>query len=69
MSIPPELVQLWNAAHPQLGLSAARTEELPIELGQLRAAAEAMRLQVAFDIEPGDFRTVLSAAAKAAPHR
>jgi len=67
MSIPPELIRLWNAAHPHLALTAPRIEELPIELAQLRAAAEAVRGQVTFDAEPAGFRSVLEAAAKAAP--
>ncbi len=64
MPIPPELVRLWNAAYPRLDLTEARMAELPIELGQLRAAAEAVRGRVTFDSDPADFRAALLAAAQ-----
>ncbi|WP_158292078.1 hypothetical protein [Paracraurococcus ruber] len=64
MTIPPELVRLWNAAHPRLALTEARLAELPVELQQLRAAAEAARGRVAFDTEPSAFRRLLAETAK-----
>jgi hypothetical protein len=61
MKTTPEAVRLWNEAHAKLGLTPARVEELPVELDQLSAAAEAVREDARFDIDPSDFRAALLA--------
>jgi hypothetical protein len=61
MKSKSDAVRQWNEAHAKLGLTPARVEELTIELDQLGAAAEAMRGDVRFDIDPCDFRAALLA--------
>jgi hypothetical protein len=56
MSISAEAVALWNEAHARLQLTRQRIENLPIELAQFQAIAEAVRPRVRFDVEPADFR-------------
>ena len=48
-----------NESYAGLQLEAARVEELPIELEQLRRAIEAANPKVDFDIDPFEFRTAL----------
>jgi hypothetical protein len=57
-------VRAANEAYAGIALSEARSEELPIELGQLRAAIETVREPVSFEAEPGDFRAALLALAE-----
>ena len=57
--IKGELVRVMNESYGKLRLEAARIEELPIELEQLRRAIEAVNLKVDFDIDPGEFRAAL----------
>ena len=56
-------VRAANEVYAGIALSEARSEELPIELGQLRAAIETAREPVAFEAEPADFRAALLALA------
>ena len=51
-----DLVRRMNEDYAQLRLEAARIEELPIELEQLRKAMEAANPRVDFDTDPSDFR-------------
>jgi hypothetical protein len=57
--INSELVRTMNEDYAKLQLEAARMEELPIELEQLRSAVEAVNAKVDFDVDPFDFRAVL----------
>jgi hypothetical protein len=57
--IKSDLVRAMNESYARLQLKAARVEELPIELEQLRRAIEAANLKVDFDIDPFDFRAAL----------
>jgi hypothetical protein len=57
--IKSDLVRAMNESYAKLQLEAARVEELPIELEQLRRAIEAVNLKVDFDVDPSDFRAVL----------
>jgi hypothetical protein len=57
-------VRAANEAYAHIDISAPRSEELPIELGQLRSAIEAVCNQVAFDADPSDFRRELQALAE-----
>jgi len=57
--IKGELVRVMNENYGKLRLEAARIEELPIELEQLRRAIEAVNDKVDFDIDPFDFRAAL----------
>jgi hypothetical protein len=57
--IKSELVRTMNESYAKLRLDAARIEELPIELEQLRRAIEAVNGKVDFDIDPFDFRAAL----------
>jgi hypothetical protein len=57
--INSELVRTMNEDYAKLQLEAARTEELPIELEQLRCAIEAVNAKVDFDVDPFDFRAAL----------
>jgi len=59
MKPSPGIVREWNEAFVRLQLTLARLEELPIELEQLSAAAESIREDVRFDIDPFDFRMAL----------
>jgi hypothetical protein len=57
--IRSDLVRAMNESYAKLQLDAARVEELPIELEQLRRAIEAVNDKVDFDIDPFDFRAAL----------
>ena len=59
MKATPGIVREWNEAYVRLQLRPARLEELPIELEQLSAAAESIREDVRFDVDPFDFRIAL----------
>jgi hypothetical protein len=61
--IKSDLVRAMNESYAKLQLEAARVEELPIELEQLRRAIEAANSKVDFDIDPSDFRAALLAVA------
>jgi hypothetical protein len=60
------LVRAANEAHAGIALSETRPDELTIELGQLRAAIEAVCEPPAFDTEPANFRAALLSLAKGA---
>jgi hypothetical protein len=66
MSVKSQTVQTMNEAYAQLSLAPARTEDLPIELNQLRAAIEAVNHRVDFDVDPFDFRVALLATSAGA---
>ncbi|HEX9523092.1 MAG TPA: hypothetical protein VF949_08985 [Reyranella sp.] len=57
--IKSDLVRAMNESYAKLQLEAARVEELPIELEQLRRAIEAANRKVDFDVDPSDFRAAL----------
>jgi hypothetical protein len=57
--IKSDLVRAMNESYAKLQLDAARVEELPIELEQLRRAIEAVNGKVDFDSDPFDFRAAL----------
>jgi len=57
--VKSDLVRRMNEDYAQLQLEAARIEELPIELDQLRKAMEAANSRVDFDTDPSDFRAAL----------
>ena len=59
MKVTGNLVRAMNPAYAELNLEPARTEELPIELEQLRAAIEVVQHRVEFDIDPFDFQVAL----------
>jgi hypothetical protein len=62
MAVTEALVRGQNA-QAQIPLTDVRAAELPLELNQLAAAAEAVRHLQTFDSEPGDFVRVLHALA------
>jgi hypothetical protein len=64
MAVTEALVRAQNAL-ARLPLTDLRAAELPVELNQLAAAAEAVRHLQEFDAEPGDFARVLHALAAA----
>jgi hypothetical protein len=66
--IKSDLVRTMNESYAKLQLDAARIEELPIELEQLRRAIEAANPKVDFDIDPFDFRAALLAVAAGSKH-
>ena len=57
--VKSELVRRMNEDYAQLRLEAARIEELPLELEQLRKAMEVANPRVDFDTDPYDFRVAL----------
>ncbi len=57
--IKSDLVRAMNESYTKLQLDAARVEELPIELEQLRRAIEAANRKVDFDVDPFEFRAAL----------
>jgi hypothetical protein len=66
MTVKGPTVQAMNHAYARLSLTPARTEELPIELNQLRGAIESVNHRVDFDLDPFDFRVALLATAAGA---
>jgi hypothetical protein len=66
--IKSDLVSIMNDQYAKLLLEAARIEELPIELEQLRCAIEAANHRVDFDADPHDFRAALLAVGAEARH-
>ncbi len=62
MAVTEMLVRAQNA-QAQIPLTDLRAAELPVELNQLAAAAEAVRHWQKFDAEPADFARVLHALA------
>jgi hypothetical protein len=59
MKATPGIVREWNEAFVRLQLTLVRLEELPVELEQLSAAAESIREDVRFDVDPFDFHKAL----------
>jgi hypothetical protein len=59
MAVKGETVRAINSAYAKIDLSDARTEELPIELEQLRLASEMSSRWIDFDIDPFDHRVAL----------
>ncbi len=57
--IKSDLVRAMNESYAKLQLDAARVEELPIELEQLRRAIEGANPKVDFDSDPFEFRAAL----------
>ena len=57
-------IRAANDAYAGIAMSEARSEEMTIELEQLRAAIEAMSKAVMFDADPSDFRAALLALAE-----
>ncbi len=57
--IKSDLVRAMNESYAKLQLEAARVEELPIELEQLRRAIEVANRKVDFDVDPFEFRAAL----------
>jgi hypothetical protein len=57
--VKSSLVRAMNEDYARLSLEAARVEELPIELEQLRRAIEAAEARIDFDTDPYDFRAAL----------
>lgn len=55
MTVTEALVRAQNAALARIPMTDARAAELPVELNQLAAAAEAARHLLQFDAEPADF--------------
>jgi hypothetical protein len=60
-------VRVANDVYARIALSDARSEELPIELEQLRAAIETVGRPVLFEAEPADFRVALLELAEKNP--
>ncbi len=63
MDVTEALVRAQNAATARIPLTDPRAAELPVELNQLAAAAEAVRHLLQFDAEPADFTRTLHALA------
>lgn len=66
--IKSDLVRRMNEDYAQLSLDAARIEELPVELEQLRKAMEAASPRVDFDVDPHDFRAAQLEVAAGGKH-
>jgi hypothetical protein len=64
MSVTEALVRAQNAALARIPLTDLRAAELPVELNQLAAAAEAVRHLLQFDAEPANFVQTLHALAQ-----
>jgi hypothetical protein len=62
MAVTEALLRAQNA-QAQIPMADMRAAELPVELNQLAAAAEAVRHLQIFDSEPADFVRVLHALA------
>jgi len=52
-------VRAANEIYAGIALSETRSQELPIELEQLRVAIETVRRPVLFESEPADFTVAL----------
>ena len=63
MDVTEALVRAQNAALARIPITDLRGLELPVELNQLAAAAEAVRHLLQFDAEPADFVRTLHALA------
>jgi hypothetical protein len=63
MGVTEALVRAQNTALARIPLTDLRASEVPIELNQLAAAAEAVRNLLQFDAEPADFVQTLHALA------
>jgi hypothetical protein len=66
--IKSDLVRRMNEDYAQLALEAARIEELPVELEQLRQAMETANARVDFDVDPYDFRAAQREVAAGGKH-
>jgi hypothetical protein len=60
-------VRAANEIYAGIALSETRSQELPIELEQLRAAIETVRRPVLFESEPADFSVALLELAEKNP--
>jgi hypothetical protein len=60
-------VRAANETYAGIALSETRSQELPIELEQLRAAIETVRRPVLFESEPADFTVALLELAEKNP--
>jgi hypothetical protein len=60
-------VRAANETYAGIVLSETRSQELPIELEQLRAAIETVRRPVLFESEPADFSVALLELAEKNP--
>jgi hypothetical protein len=63
MTVTEALARAHNAALARIPMTDPRAAELPVELNQLAAAAEAARHLLTFESEPADFVTTLHALA------
>lgn len=59
MPVSPTLIETINEDIQAVPIAPGRPAELAIELGQLRAAAEAALAVHDFDRDPADFRALL----------
>jgi hypothetical protein len=59
MTVKSETVRAMNAAHAQIDLTEQRVHALPVELNQLRDAAERVRARIDFDADPFGFRAAV----------
>ncbi len=59
MSIDAATVRAIDRDYAEIKLTDARQEEITIELNQLRAAIEAVRGRLDFDVDPFDFRVAM----------
>jgi hypothetical protein len=55
MNIPPATVRQMNADLVGVDMSLERSEQLTVELDQLKAAIESVAAKVVFDVDPHDF--------------
>ena len=62
MPVSPKLIETLNAEIQAVPIAEGRPAELAIEIGQLRAAAEAALAVHDFDRDPADFRSLLDAS-------
>lgn len=63
MGATEAMVRAQNAATARIPITDVRAAELPVELDQLAAAAEAVRHLLQFDAESADFVRTLHALA------
>jgi len=69
MSVRPRMIREVNDAVQGIPLPEIRVEELPVELNQFHAAVLTNRPRVDFDVDPHDFRRVLTATSDDAAGR